>query len=50
MGSGIAEVVARAGYTTIVREMDDELLSKGRQRIEKSMAVGVDQLAGLQRL
>jgi 3-hydroxybutyryl-CoA dehydrogenase len=42
MGSGIAEVVARAGYTTIVREMNDELLSKGRQRIEKSMAVGVD--------
>jgi 3-hydroxybutyryl-CoA dehydrogenase len=42
MGSGIAEVVARAGYTTIVREMDDELLSRGRQRIEKSMAAGVD--------
>jgi len=42
MGSGIAEVVARAGYTTIVREMDEGLLSKGRQRIEKSMAVGVD--------
>jgi 3-hydroxybutyryl-CoA dehydrogenase len=42
MGSGIAEVVARAGYTTIIREMDEELLSKGRQRIEKSMAVGVD--------
>jgi 3-hydroxybutyryl-CoA dehydrogenase len=42
MGSGIAEVVARAGYTTIVREMDADLLSKGRQRIEKSMGVGVD--------
>jgi 3-hydroxybutyryl-CoA dehydrogenase len=42
MGSGIAEVVARAGYTTIVREMDEDLLAKGRQRIEKSMAVGVD--------
>jgi 3-hydroxybutyryl-CoA dehydrogenase len=42
MGSGIAEVVARAGYTTIVREMDDELLARGRQRIEKSLAVGVD--------
>jgi 3-hydroxybutyryl-CoA dehydrogenase len=42
MGSGIAEVVARAGYATIVREMNDDLLAKGRQRIEKSMAVGVD--------
>jgi 3-hydroxybutyryl-CoA dehydrogenase len=41
MGSGIAEVCARAGYTTLVREMNDELLGKGRQRIENSMAAGV---------
>jgi 3-hydroxybutyryl-CoA dehydrogenase len=41
MGSGIAEVCARAGYTTLVREMNDELLGKGRQRIDKSMAAGV---------
>ena len=38
MGSGIAEVCARAGYTTLVRELNDELLAKGRQRIEKSMS------------
>ena len=30
MGSGIAEVCARAGYTTIVREINDELLARGR--------------------
>ncbi|HTD76629.1 MAG TPA: 3-hydroxyacyl-CoA dehydrogenase NAD-binding domain-containing protein, partial [Chloroflexota bacterium] len=36
MGSGIAEVCARSGYTTIVREINDELLAKGRQRIERS--------------
>jgi 3-hydroxybutyryl-CoA dehydrogenase len=37
MGSGIAEVCARAGYTTIVREVDAELLARGRQRIEQSL-------------
>jgi 3-hydroxybutyryl-CoA dehydrogenase len=42
MGSGIAEVCARAGYATIVREIDDPLLTKGRARIEKSMATAVE--------
>jgi 3-hydroxybutyryl-CoA dehydrogenase len=42
MGSGIAEVCARAGYATIVREIDDPLLAKGRARIEKSMATAVE--------
>jgi 3-hydroxybutyryl-CoA dehydrogenase len=42
MGSGIAEVCARAGYTTLVREIDDDLLARGRQRIEKSLATAVD--------
>jgi 3-hydroxybutyryl-CoA dehydrogenase len=42
MGSGIAEVCARAGYATIVREINDDLLASGRARIEKSMATGVD--------
>jgi 3-hydroxybutyryl-CoA dehydrogenase len=35
-------VCARAGYSTLVREMNDDLLLKGRQRIEKSMAAGVE--------
>jgi 3-hydroxybutyryl-CoA dehydrogenase len=42
MGSGIAEVCAKAGYTTIIRELTDELLAKGRQRIERSMGTAVD--------
>ena len=42
MGSGIAEVSARSGYSTIVREINDELLGKGRQRIERSMTTAVE--------
>jgi 3-hydroxybutyryl-CoA dehydrogenase len=41
MGSGIAEVCARAGYATTVRELDDELLARGRQRIEQSLETAV---------
>ena len=41
MGSGIAEVCAKAGYTTIVRELNDDLLAKGRQRIEASLGTAV---------
>lgn len=42
MGSGIAEVCTRAGYTTVVRELDETLLARGRQRIETSMTTAVD--------
>lgn len=41
MGSGIAEVCARSGYDVVVREVNDELLQKGLDRIRKSMAKGV---------
>jgi len=41
MGSGIAEVCARAGYQVIVREVNDQLLQKGLGRIQKSMSKGV---------
>ncbi len=37
MGSGVAEVAARAGYKTVVREVSEELLEKGRARIEASL-------------
>jgi len=37
MGSGIAEVCARAGYSVIVREVNEELLQKGLARIHKSL-------------
>jgi 3-hydroxybutyryl-CoA dehydrogenase len=42
MGSGIAEVCARAGLDVIVLEPTVELLSKGRERIESSIAAAVD--------
>ena len=41
MGSGIAEVAARAGFETVVREVDAGLLEKGQQRIEKSLGKAV---------
>jgi 3-hydroxybutyryl-CoA dehydrogenase len=41
MGSGIAEVCACAGYDTLVREVNDEYLAKGLERIEKSMQMAV---------
>ena len=37
MGSGIAEVCARAGLEVIVREPDQELIEAGRARIERSL-------------
>jgi 3-hydroxybutyryl-CoA dehydrogenase len=42
MGSGIAEVCARAGLDVIVLEASAELLSKGRDRIERSTAAAVE--------
>ena len=42
MGSGIAEVAAKAGYETIVREVEDGPLEKGLGRIRKSMDRAVD--------
>jgi len=37
MGSGIAEVAAKAGCDVLVREIDDDAIAKGRARIEKSL-------------
>jgi 3-hydroxybutyryl-CoA dehydrogenase len=37
MGSGIAEVCAKAGYDVVVREVSDELLDKGLGRIQRSL-------------
>jgi 3-hydroxybutyryl-CoA dehydrogenase len=42
MGSGIAEVVARAGQTAVVLETSDELVERGRQRIETSTLRAVE--------
>jgi 3-hydroxybutyryl-CoA dehydrogenase len=38
MGSGIAQVSAAAGYSTVVKEVADEFLKKGMVSIEKSTA------------
>ncbi len=42
MGSGIAEVCAKSGYDTVVREVSDELASKGLRRVEASLAKAVE--------
>ncbi len=42
MGSGIAEVAARAGFAVVVREVSDEFLKGGLARIDRSMARGVE--------
>jgi len=42
MGSGIAEVCAKAGYETVVREVNDQLLSKGMERIKGSLGRAVE--------
>ena len=41
MGSGIAEVNARAGMDVVVAEVNDAALTAGKARIEKSLARGV---------
>lgn len=38
MGSGIAQVAAQAGFTTVVREVAPELVDKGLKGIEKNLA------------
>ncbi len=42
MGSGIAQVAASAGYETIVREVSNEIIQKGKAGIEKSLAKFVE--------
>ena len=42
MGSGIAEVCARAGLPTVVREVEQGLIDQGMARIEKSLGRAVD--------
>jgi 3-hydroxybutyryl-CoA dehydrogenase len=42
MGSGIAEVCAKAGYATRVREVSEDLAAKGLARLEGSLARAVE--------
>ena len=50
MGSGIAEVCARAGYRVVVREINEDLLQHGLGRIQKSLnkAVARDKISQAQ--
>jgi 3-hydroxybutyryl-CoA dehydrogenase len=38
MGSGIAQVAATAGFETVVKEVSDDLITRGFGGIEKSLA------------
>src|SRR5215475_8109110 len=38
MGSGIAQVCAQSGFTTVAREVSPELVEKGLKGIEKNLA------------
>ena len=38
MGAGIVETCARAGYSVIVREVNDDFLAKGLKRVQGSLA------------
>lgn len=42
MGAGIAEVAAKAGFDVTSYEPDEEILKKGRGRIEKSLARAIE--------
>lgn len=42
MGSGIAEVAAKAGFETVVREVSEALLEKGMGRIRGSLGKAVE--------
>lgn len=42
MGSGIAEVAAKAGFDTVVREVSDVLLEKGMGKIRGSLGKAVE--------
>lgn len=42
MGSGIAEVAAKSGYTTVVREVSEALARAGVERIEGSLSKAVE--------
>ena len=42
MGSGIVEVFARAGCEVVAREINDELLERGKAYLQRSFARGVE--------
>jgi 3-hydroxybutyryl-CoA dehydrogenase len=41
MGHGIAQVAAAAGYEVVLRDIDEDAVTRGRQAIERNLAKGV---------
>ena len=42
MGSGIAQVAAQAGLTTVVREVSDAVGARARASVERSLNKGIE--------
>ena len=42
MGSGIAQIAAMSGYTTLLYDLDDQMVQKGRHAIETSLRLLTD--------
>lgn len=42
MGNGIAQVAARAGYSVVLRDVNDEFLQRGMAAVDKSLQRDVD--------
>ena len=42
MGSGIAQVAAQAGFTTVLREVSETICQRARGGIEKTLAKGIE--------
>jgi len=41
MGHGIAQVAAAAGYDVVLRDINEDVIARGRQAIERNLAKGV---------
>jgi 3-hydroxybutyryl-CoA dehydrogenase len=44
MGHGIAQVAAAAGYEVVLRDINEDVIARGRQAIERNLAKGVQLL------
>jgi len=42
MGHGIAQVAAAAGFRIVLRDVNDDLVARGRQAIERNLAKGIE--------
>src|SRR5256885_9923963 len=42
MGHGIAQVAASAGFEVVLRDINDDLVARGRQAIERNLAKGIE--------